>query len=204
MKKRYSVVFAILFICLTVVLFRANETQNQLTSPLPQSEPSSATELVSEIFDDQPISFIPERLIIPKLGVNVLVESVGLDEERRMDIPADHRNAAWYNLGAEIGGAGNAVIAAHYDDPNGQPSVFYQVAELEVGDEILVESADKTRLTYVVQKKAEYLDASFPLEEVFGESDTRQLNLITCSGSFNSAAKSYTHRLVVYTQLLDS
>src|SRR5688500_10300886 len=89
----------------------------------------------------------PSLFSIPKLGVqNIEVESVGLDKESKMDIPKDENNVAWYNLGAKPGEHGNTVIAGHYDNKDGSPSVFYDINKLKPGDELKVK--DKSGKEY--------------------------------------------------------
>jgi hypothetical protein len=41
----------------------------------------------------------------------------------------------------------------------------------------------------------------FPTLRVFGPAHGRFLDLITCAGHFDSARRTYDHRLVVFTEL---
>ena len=61
-----------------------------------------------------------------------------------------------------------------------------------VGDEVQVESADGSRVTYVVDRAAEYSKGQFPTAEVFGATMDDQLRLITCTGPWDSLAQSYS------------
>ena len=144
---------------------------------------------------------LPQTLIIPKLGINAFVESVGLDSEGKMDIPKNVENVAWYILGYKPGEKGAAVIAGHYDKKDGSPAVFYELSSLKPGDEIIVLGENGKRLTYTVTRKQSYLTEQFPLQEVFGTQDKPRLNLITCAGTWNKGEASYTNRLVVYSEL---
>ncbi len=144
----------------------------------------------------------PSTFSIPKLGVNnVEVESVGLDKESKMDIPKDEDNVAWYNLGAKPGERGNAVIAGHFDNKDGSPSVFYDINKLKPGDELKVKDKDGKEYIYAVTEVKTYELTEFPLIEVFGAGDKPMLNLITCEGEYDKSSKLYSHRLVVYSEL---
>lgn len=144
----------------------------------------------------------PVGFSIPTLGVqNVMVESVGLNEEQAMDIPKDENNAAWYNLGAKPGELGNAVIAAHYDNKDGSPSVFYDIKKLKPGDELIVKDKNGKDLTFEVTEVKTYELENFPLQEVFGPLNKARLNLITCEGKFDTQSRLYSHRLVVFSEL---
>ncbi len=144
----------------------------------------------------------PAVFSIPELGLeNIEVESVGLDKDSKMDIPADENNVAWYNLGSKPGERGNAVIAGHFDKRNGEPAVFYDINKLKAGDEIKVKDIEGKEFTYLVTDSVSYELAEFPLVEVFGAGDKARLNLITCEGSYDKSSKLYSHRLVVYSEL---
>lgn len=147
---------------------------------------------------------IPVKLAIPSLELhNVIVEHVGLDAQKRMDVPADPLNVAWYEPGTTPGESGNAVIAGHFDLSNGAPGVFANIGELEAGDTIEVFDETGKKLTFGVVDKQVFSDADFPISLVFGKHDTQRLNLITCSGEFDTVTKNYSHRLVVFTELVD-
>lgn len=142
----------------------------------------------------------PSALVIPKIGVNAVVEHVGLDAEKRMDVPKEWKNVAWFELGPVPGQLGSAVMAGHLDSPSGA-AVFYSLDTLTQGDEIIVTNQDGTSLTFVVEKTATYSENQFPLQEVFENNDKKRLNLITCSGIFNKNTQLYSHRLVVFAVL---
>ena len=144
---------------------------------------------------------VPQSLAIEKLGVEATVESVGMDEKGRMDVPKGVMNVAWYNLGAKPGDNGSAVLAGHLDTPQGKPAVFYSLGTLKKGDEIKVTNSKGKKLIYVVEKIATYDTDKFPLVEVFADASGKRLNLITCNGTWDKNNKNYLKRLVVYSTL---
>lgn len=143
----------------------------------------------------------PRLLSIPEIGVEARVESVGLDEEKEMDVPRDPNNVAWYMFGARPGQKGNAVLAGHLDSDTG-PAVFYNLSDLEEGDEVLVSDDKGNVLKFIVVEKSVYPVEEFPLDKVFGnQGSIPRLNLITCGGRFNGSTKEYSHRVVIYSEL---
>lgn len=144
----------------------------------------------------------PSKLIIPALDIGADIEILGLDEENRMASPEDTNKAGWYKYGAKPGTEGNAVIAGHRDSLTG-PALFYKLRDLETGDQVVVVDKFGKTYTYKVLRKETYKSDQFPLEEVFGFSKTKRLNLVTCEGVFNKEEKSYSDRLVVYTELVE-
>jgi sortase A len=153
--------------------------------PKQQSKPTTA-----------PIVGEPLRLLMPVLALESEVEKVGLTKELRMGVPSDWWNVGWYELGVKPGEKGNAVLAGHLDSPTG-PAVFANLFRLTYGDRIHIIDEWGKQLSFEVVGKAVYTDENFPIDLVFGNSEERLLNLITCQGVFDSATNNYSERLVV-------
>ncbi len=145
----------------------------------------------------------PITLKIDKLGIEADVETVGMDSQGRMDVPKLDGNVAWYELGVKPGELGSAVVAGHFDSSTGLPAVFYELDSLVVGDEITIIDEVGRSQVFKVREKALYLDSEFPISDVFGRSDGRWLNLITCAGDFDQTAKNYSERRVVFAELIE-
>lgn len=149
----------------------------------------------------QASSFVAERLMIPKIKVDAKVEQVGLDKEKRMDVPKDDMDVGWYKYGAVPGEKGSAVLAGHFDTKKGGPAVFYKLSELQVNDSVIIVGKNGEDRTFVVTDTKIFKDESFPISLVFSQDDTEHLNLITCDGVFDKNEKNYSDRLVVFTKL---
>ena len=140
-------------------------------------------------------SIAPARLVIPRIAVNAVIESRGLDPNRNLDVPADYRDVAWYNLGPAPGQPGNAIINGHVNWWTGS-AVFTRLAELRSGDRIYVVRGDGSRLTFKVTRSTVVL-ATARVASLFAPSPTAGLTLITCSGQWDTELGSDTHRLLV-------
>jgi LPXTG-site transpeptidase (sortase) family protein len=147
---------------------------------------------------EQAGSGFPVRLKIPKIGVDAAVVHVGVTPEGAMDVPKGPAEVAWFDLGPRPGQAGSAVISGHYGWKDNISAAFDDLHKLQKGDRIYVEDKEGVTTTFVVSRSRMYgqnEDAS----AVFGSSDGKaHLNLITCSGTWNKAEKSYSNRLVVF------
>ena len=141
----------------------------------------------------------PVRLKIPSINVDAPVEYTGLTSDGAMDVPKGPVDVAWFNLGPRPGENGSAVIAGHYDWKNNIPAVFDNLHKLRKGDKIYIEDEKGANIVFVVREIQIYgknEDAS----GVFGSSDGKaHLNLITCTGVWNKAKKTYSDRLIVFT-----
>lgn len=148
---------------------------------------------------EQARSGLPLRLKIPSIKVDAPFEYVGLDSDGVMDVPKDPAEVGWFNLGPRPGENGSAVIAGHYGWKNNIPAVFDNLHKLRVGDKIIVEDEKGVTTTFVVREMRTYgKDEIVP--NVFNSSDGKaHLNLITCTGTWNKAEKTYSERLVVFT-----
>lgn len=158
----------------------------------PSPSPSPKQDIITE----------PKILNIPKIGISANIESVGIDNQGRMDVPKLPEDAGWYNQGFRVGQKGSAVIAGHLDTSTGAPAVFYNLNQLEAGDEVTVIGTDNKEIRFKVFKKDLFDFDKIPLEQVFASQDRVGINLITCNGSFDAASKNYSKRLVVYTEKL--
>lgn len=147
---------------------------------------------------------IPDRIIIPKLNVAAKIETAGLDKSGRMDVPKNVSNAAWYELGAKPGEKGNAVIAGHLNNQQLKPEIFYSLATLVPGDRVYIEDKSGQEWKFEVKRVAELPDKNFPIEEVFGDSNRKKLNLITCGGKWDKKLGTFDKRTVAFTELTEN
>ncbi len=141
----------------------------------------------------------PVRLKIPSINIDATLEYVGLTPDGAMDVPKGPGNLAWFDLGPRPGDRGTAVISGHYGWKNNTPAVFDNLYKLKVGDKVYVEEETGATTTFVVRESRRYKEND-RTTNVFGSTDAEShLNLITCEGIWNSAEKSYSDRLVVFT-----
>ena len=154
--------------------------------------------LVSGVQTLQKTTGLPIRLVIPEIGVDAAIESVGLTTSGAMDAPKDPADTGWFNLGPRPGESGSAIIDGHFGWKNNTPAVFDKLSTLQSGDKIYVEDEKGVMTTFVVRKLQIYGENA-NASDVFSSSDGKShLNLITCGGSLDATSKSYSDRLVVF------
>ncbi|EUJ40299.1 peptidase C60 sortase A and B [Listeria weihenstephanensis FSL R9-0317] len=145
---------------------------------------------------------IPLRLEIPAIQVDTAVIQVGKTADGQMEVPDNTVQTGWYDPGYKPGGQGKAVIAGHVDSKQG-PAVFFYLKELQAGDKILLTDKAGRKLTFAVQTKKSYLAEKAPIDQIFGSSTDRLLNLITCTGTFDTERRTHIDRLVVTAKLVN-
>jgi sortase (surface protein transpeptidase) len=154
-----------------------------------------------------PVSYpasTPTRLSIPTIGVDAPVRQVGRDAHGAIGVPQPgphYDDPAWYRYSPTPGQIGPAVIVGHIDSAAEGPSVFFRLGALRRGDTLSVRRADGRRITFGVDRVAQYPKDRFPTVTVYGATRTAQLRLITCGGSFDRRARSYRDNIVVYASL---
>lgn len=147
----------------------------------------------------------PVRLMIPSIRVNAPVEKKGLASDGTLDVPKGPATVAWYQYGPRPGDAGSAVITGHYGPwRTGARSVFDNLNKLRKGDIVKVQDDKGNLLSFKVREK-KLLSKDAPAAEVsriFNKNNGTHLNLITCSGTWLPRLKTYTERLVIFTDLI--
>jgi sortase (surface protein transpeptidase) len=148
-------------------------------------------------------SLIPERLVIPAIGIDALIEKVGVRSDG--DVATPTRNpwddAGWYGLGPRPGERGSSVIDGHLDRPGGYPAIFWRLRDIQVGNLIQVKNRSGQILDFRVARIASYTPEQAPLQDIFGNLGGTYLNLITCAGDWIPDQHQTTLRLVVYATL---
>jgi hypothetical protein len=107
----------------------ADQEQRQPAGSGPARPPADAPSI--------PRDARPQAVLIGKIGVAAPLIRLGLDRNRRMEVPKDFSVAGWYTGGPRPGEVGPAVIAGHVDSKRG-PAVFYRLGELRKGDRVVV------------------------------------------------------------------
>ncbi|MDP5181210.1 class F sortase [Blastococcus sp. BMG 814] len=164
------------------------------TAPAPAPAPAVVGPVLAEAE--------PLAVTIPSIDTATPpLASLGLLPDGSLEVPADYDVAGWYRGGPAPGELGPAVIAGHVDSAAEGPAVFFRLAELQPGAEILVDRADGTTAVFTVDRVARYPKDAFPTVEVYGDTAHAALRLITCGGSFDRASGSYRDNVVVYARL---
>jgi sortase (surface protein transpeptidase) len=168
------------------------------TSAAPSTEGSDRTLSVSMSAGSREggQAAVPVRLRVPVIEVDSALVRLGVDDAGALVPPSDFARAGWFAGGPAPGETGPAVIAGHVDSSEG-PAVFFRLADLAPGDEVLVDRADGTTARFTVTAVDRYAKAEFPTEQVYGPTPRAELRLITCGGEFDPEVGSYRDNVVV-------
>ena len=149
----------------------------------------------------KPSASSPAQLSIPSIGLDTTVAHAGLKADGTMDINKNPDQVAWYEFGPRPGGEGSAVIAGHYGWTGSHGSVFNNLHLLNKGNKVSVIDQNNVTTVFVVNKTEKY-DPKADASAIFQSYDGKaHLNLITCDGTWVASTRSYSDRLVVFTDL---
>lgn len=144
---------------------------------------------------------VPIRIKIPKINVDASIEYVGLTTDGSIDAPKYPENTAWFTLGPRPGEIGSSVIDGHSGWKDEIPAVFDDLYKLHIEDKIYIEDKKGTIITFVVRELKIYKETE-NVSDIFNSKDGKaHLNLITCNGTWNKIKKSYSNRLVVFSDM---
>lgn len=141
---------------------------------------------------------IPEAYLkIPRIGVNAVIKSMGVTSDGVMLVPGNRFDVGWFSLGTRPGQTGSAVIGGHNRWAS-KPGVFANLNQLKIGDVLSVVDTNGIPTSFMV-KDMRIFDAKDTNSGIFDSDSGVHLNLITCTGTWDPSTKTYTKRLVVFT-----
>lgn len=175
------------------------------TSPSPTSSPVATPVPVDlsnrvEPAVTRPAQASPTRLTVPSVGISTELETLGLLDDGSLATPVDTDLAGWYGGGVKPGAVGPAVIAGHVSW-NGVKSVFFRLSEVAIGDQITVAQEDGAEVNFRVTRVEQHPKDEFPTLEVYGNTATPQLRLITCGGDFNDSSGHFYDNIIVFAEM---
>jgi sortase (surface protein transpeptidase) len=143
----------------------------------------------------------PRYLIIPTIGVNAMVENIGLTKSGAIGTPDNVYESAWYRASSKPGTAGATVIDGHVSSWT-TSGVFYNLHKLAPGAKIEIERGDGTIVTYQVVGMKTYSYNNVDMSSLLSPINAKKsgLNLITCSGSVIKGTNEFDKRIVVFSE----
>ncbi len=143
---------------------------------------------------------LPRFINIEKLGVHSRVKRMGLTKDGALEAPNNIYDAGWYEGSAKPGDPkGATLIDGHVYGPS-KSAIFSRLDELKDGDVIDIERGDGLHVRYQVVARDVYDRETTDMVKATRAFDPTKpgLNIVTCHGKYDTKAKTYKQRLVVY------
>jgi LPXTG-site transpeptidase (sortase) family protein len=138
----------------------------------------------------------PKILRIPSIKVKAKIQYVGVTKNGKMATPNNFTDVGWFRYGTIPGEVGSAIIAGHVDDGLSFPAVFADLGNMNVGDDVYIDTVSGSTIHFKVINIKTY-DPNAKTEEIFNQNDGNFLKLITCAGVWSELYKTHNQRLVV-------
>ncbi|MER5306243.1 class F sortase [Streptomyces sp. NPDC002773] len=146
----------------------------------------------------------PRRVEIPSLGITAPVVARGLDDTGAIDPPPYElpHTVGWFGAGTAPGASGPALLVGHVDTDT-RPAVFYSLSAARPGAEVRVTRTDGSVAEFTVDDVQVYPREHFDARKVYGARvpHRAELRLITCGGTFDPTAGTYSANVVVSAYL---
>lgn len=145
-----------------------------------------------------PAGTVPVTLELPARQVSAPVVPVLTGPDGGLVIPEPPSTVGWWSPSALPGGAGGTtVIAGHVDSRTQGIGALAVLLTVGVGEPVVLLGADGRRIDYRIEARRQYVKADLP-REIFAVGGPPRLVLITCSGTFDRATRSYSDNVVVH------
>ncbi len=139
----------------------------------------------------------PKRIVISKIGVDSLVQNVGVDQNQQIAVPNNIHIAGWFIDSVRPGESGLSIIDGHVNGVSSDEGVFKRLNELAEGDTVQIIMGDDSVVDFKVYSNQEIAtaDSASVLYSQVPEIEN-QLNLITCTGNFDRTVRQYDKRQI--------
>jgi sortase (surface protein transpeptidase) len=145
----------------------------------------------------------PVSLSIPTVNINSELIETGMREDNTLEVPPGDEGspASWYNGSATPGSTGVSVLLGHVSSYTDATGVFYDLRNLQPGDQISVARADGATAVFEVYKNETYPKDEFPTKAIYYPVPGAEIRLITCDAYDENNAR-HANNLVVYAKLV--
>lgn len=143
---------------------------------------------------------LPRYISISKLGIKGRILKVGVNNKGQLNAPQNVNDAGWYESSSLPGDAGGAMLVDGHAYGPTKPGIFNNLEQLQSGDQIQIERGDGQVFNFQVVKTQSFQRDQVDMASAIVSVDSARLglNLITCSGTYNSQTNDYDQRHIVY------
>lgn len=174
------------------------DNQSQLPPGIDTAKPSADNLANYKVAAD-----LPRAIYIDKINVSARILPMGVNDDNSVQAPQNAYDAGWYNASTKPGQDGAMLIDGHSSETGTNVGLFGNLTTIVVGDQIIVERGDGVRFAYnVVNTTIEPVGGLDMSKMLIPYGGAKQgLNIISCTGKWNSDKSSLDQRLLVFAVL---
>lgn len=204
-KERWRPIAAVATVSVCLIAIYTYPKPKNAPKPVPPTVVSVSTDKPTET---KPASYRstatgsqPKYLKLPSIKAEGYVQKVGIDQRKQVAVPTNIHLAGWFVHAVTPGEPGLSIIDGHLDGRT-QPGIFAKLDKLKLSDTFTVELANGVTRQFLVVS-VQSLPVADAAAVLFSQTPgvARQLNLITCAGTYKGAA-GYDHRVIVTSRLI--
>ena len=202
-KKLLTYLFVVfLSASIAFLWLAAGKNTNQASNKPPQSTIPSETPINDKTYKWRGKPEDPKYIQLPTINSGGFIEKMDIDKENQIESPGNISLAGWYVYSKRPGQVGVSIIDGHVDGTS-KPGIFFKLKDLKKGNVFTVEFGNGKIEKFSV-KSLIIIDAKKAVEKLFYKDPSieRQLNLITCGGSFDRITHSYSKRIIVFSEAI--
>lgn len=196
-----ALAIAIIGIMLLLILARDDTKTNATAKVITHSTNSPDEKRPSNEYVWEGAANDPKKISIPNLGIDSYIQNVGIDQNREIAVPTSIHFAGWFVDSVRPGDKGLSIIDGHLNGRQ-EDGIFTKLDKLQVGELLKIEFGNGSSRTFIV-KAVETVDLDKAASVLYSQSPgiKNQLNLITCSGTYDKNARLYDKRVIVTSEL---
>jgi LPXTG-site transpeptidase (sortase) family protein len=205
-RKKPAIVIVGVLICLTFVVLKTSQSliyQDSMEPPITRSLDSpDESKNNADTYNWTGTPGEPKRIRIPKINVDAYIQKAGIDQNNQVAVPDNVHLAGWFNGSSLPGSPGLSIIAGHVSGAT-TDGIFIQLSKLQKGDMFEIVRGDGLVLKYEVIGSIRVVESEAAANLFSQDPATKsQLNLITCSGAYDTVKRRYQDRTIISSILL--
>lgn len=192
-----GVIVLIAIVAGLVMLNNRNSDSPATASVITRSTDDPSEEEIPDDYNWKGKDSDPKLISMPSIKTKGFFQNVSVDQRKEVGVPNNIHLAGWFIKSSIPGEKGLSVVDGHVDGKN-DPGIFKNLGKLKKGATFEIEygSGDKQKfkvMTITTINKNEAPSVLFSQDPT----QTSQLNLITCGGSYDKKARHYNDRIIV-------
>lgn len=202
-KKHLIIVCSLTFLAILVGLFVWLRLIVKVGSPKEGETITFSTTTPDETpIDKQAYEWVglgkyPKYINLPTINTEGFIQKVGVDQNKQIAVPNNTHLAGWFSDSSLPGQSGLSIIDGHVTG-RFNDGIFKDLTKIKVDDTFQIEFGNGSVKTFKVID-TQTINTETAASVLFSQKPkiSSQLNLVTCTGDFDTKSQLYNKRLIV-------
>jgi len=147
--------------------------------------------------------YMPRKITLQSIHTSGYIQMVGIDQNNDISVPTNVLMAGWYVNSVRPGDEGLSIITGHRDGIM-KKGIFRHLNDLKKGDKFEVQYGDRSVRNFKV-RDIQIMPSEEAHEVLYEhrEDIEKQLNLVSCIGTYIRYLQTYDKRIILITEGID-